>query len=489
VKDLPTLGVADSQVDNEATLRVAYLYVDVTLDPHKAQTNSDILYLYDPLFQIDKDKNIVAGLATRYDFSQDKKSVVITLRDGPKFADGTPVDAEAVKQSLDRGRTLADSTVKGDLSNISAVTVVDPHRVRIDLNEPDVTLIYTLTGRAGSVINPKAIAAGTDLSKTGAGSTPYNVAEFDPGKKLVFERRPGTTSWDPAAFRIKRLEISLVPDPNTVMNGLRTGAFDMGEVVLPPEQIKAQLGSDFAYASFTTDGSPSIWIRDTRPALQGQGVRQAIAFAIDRKSIADNALVSCPYSPQMFPTGSPAYINGYDPYPFDPAKAKTLLAGATPQIEIIVAPTQANETKIAQVAQQQLADVGVKATITPFTLSEAIAQFYSGNRDVLIQATGAEPDPALSVKKFFFGPAALAGPGLKDTLQAKLKAANALPLGSPERSAALQELNRTVMDWAVLIPTCRPSHNYATKKNLLGLADNAYGSLGYFSARYFVVTK
>src|SRR5262249_41279271 len=236
------------------------------------------------------------------------------------------------------------------------------------LNQPDVTLIYTLTTHAGSIINPNAIAAGTDLSRTGAGSTPYDVAEFDPGKKVAFERRPGATYWDPAAFRVKRLEISLVTHPNTVMNGLRTGVFDAGDVVLPPDQAKAQLGNDFNYVNLVSDGGPWIWMRDTRPELQAQTVRQAVADAIDRKSIPDRALVLCPYSTQMFPKKSAAYIDGYNPYPLNPAKAKTLLTSTTPQLKILVAPTQANETKIAQITQQQLADVGFKVTITPFAL-------------------------------------------------------------------------------------------------------------------------
>jgi peptide/nickel transport system substrate-binding protein len=489
LKDLPSLPVAAARLDDNATVRIAFAFVELKLDPHKVQQLYLTQYLYDSLFQIDKDKNLLPGLATKYAFSDDNKSVVLTLRDGATFSDGTPVDADAVKQSLDRGRTMADSTVKADLANIANVTVVDPHTVRLDLNEPDVTLIYTLATHAGSVINPKAIAAGTDLSTTAAGSTPYDIAEFDPGKKVVFERRPGATYWDPAAFKIKRLEITLVTDPNTVINGLRTGAFDAGDLVIPPDQAKAQLGNDFNLANLTSDSMVWIWLRDTRPTWQSQAVRQAAIYAIDRTSIADKALLLCPASSEMFPPGSPAYIDGYDPYPFDPAKAKSLLAGATPQIEFLVAPTQANETKFAQVAQQQLADVGFNVTITPMNLPEASPQFNSGNRDAFIQGSSSLADAGLTIKKFFFGPAAMAGPGLKDALQAKLKAADALPLGSPQRAAALQDLQKTAMDWAVFIPVCRIAHNWGVKKNLLGFADAAWQTAGYFSARYFVVTR
>jgi peptide/nickel transport system substrate-binding protein len=489
LKDLPSLPVPAAQVDDTASVKIAFAFVELTLDPHKVQQLYLTQYLYDSLFQIDKNKNLVQGLATKYVFSDDKKSVTLTIRDGATFSDGTPVDAAAVKASLDRGRTLAGSTVKADLANIANVTVVDPHTVRLDLNQPDVTLIYTLATHAGSVINPKAIAAGTDLSMTAAGSTPYDIASFDPGKKVVFQRRPNSTYWDPAAFKINRLEIDLVTDPNTVVNGLKTGAFDAGDLVIPPDQAKAQLGSDFNFSNLTSDAMLWIWLRDTRPVWQSQAVRQAAIYAIDRKTIADKALLLCSSSSQMFPPDSPAYINGYDPYPYDPAKAKSLLAGATPEAEFLVAPTQANETKFAQVAQQQLADVGFKVTITPMNLPDASPQFNSGNRDGFIQGSSSLPDAALTIKKFFFGPPAMAGPGLKDTLQAKLTAANAMALGSPERAAALQDIQKTAMDWSNFIPVCRIGHNWGTKKNLVGFDTAAWVPAGYFSARYFVVTK
>src|SRR5262249_9040074 len=137
LKDLPSLPVPATQVDDNATVRIAFAFVELKLDPHKVQQLYLTQYLYDSLFQIDKDKTLLAGLATKYAFSADTQTLTITLRDGAPFSDGTPVDADAVKASLDRGRTLADSTVKADLSNIANITVVDPHTVRLDLNTPN----------------------------------------------------------------------------------------------------------------------------------------------------------------------------------------------------------------------------------------------------------------------------------------------------------------------------------------------------------------
>jgi peptide/nickel transport system substrate-binding protein len=484
--DLPTLPVPEAQLDTESTARFALPFVEATLDPHKVRQNYMSQYVYDQVFQVDKDKNIRPGIGTSFKFSDDLKSVEIKLRDGAVFSDGTPVDANAVKASLDRGRTLADSSAKADLANISAVTAVDPHTVRIDLTEPNVTLIYTLTTHAGSVINPKAIAAGTDLSMTAAGSTPYDITSFEPGKHVVFTRRPGAAYWDPAAFKIKQLDMAIVTDPNTVMNGLRTGAFDFGQVVSDPNQVKAQLGDQFDINLLTSDAVLWIYLRDTR---LDKTVRQAFLSGLDRKTIAANALVLCAPTDQIVDESSAAFVKGYVPFPYDSTAARSTLNGATPAVEVIAAPTQANETKVAQIAQQQLGDIGFNLTITPFALAEASPQFISGNRDSFIQASSPLADPAMTIQKFWLGPNALAGPETKPTVQAMMKKANALPLGSPERAQALQDLQKFVLETATGQPVCRLTNQWITTKKLLGTTDIPSKWQSFVTAKYMVLTK
>jgi peptide/nickel transport system substrate-binding protein len=487
--DLPTLPVSDSEIDTDATMRVAFAFVESTLDPHKVRQNYLTTYLYDTLFQVDKDKNLTPGIGTDFEFSPDLRSVDITLRSDATFADGTPVDAEAVRQSLERGRTLADSTVKGSLAKISAINVVDPQHITLNLSEPDVTIMYTLAGHAGAVINPEAIAAGTDLGTTPAGSTPYDLVSFDPGKKFVVAHRPGATYWDPAAFKLGRIEISTVTDPNTVMNGLQTGEFEMGKVVLSEDQIETQLGSDFNTVVQRTDSVIWLFLRDTRPVFTDQAVREAFVTGIDRETIAANVLDQCPPTSQIFPEGSPAYIDDYAPFAYDPDEAESLLNGASPSVEVIVAPTQTNEVKIAEIAQQQLGDIGLTVTITPFNLPEATPQFVSGNRDAFIQGSSPLPDPAQTIEKFWLGPNALAGPELKPQVVALMQEANALPLGSPERTAKLQDLHRLALDSATGVPVCRIAHFYAMVDGLEGLEDNPTGWAGYFSAKYMYMRK
>src|SRR4029450_9424958 len=105
--DLPTLPVPEAQLDTESTARFALPFVEATLDPHKVRQNYMSQYVYDQVFQVDKDKNIRPGIGTSFKFSDDLKSVEIKLRDNAVSSDGTPLDAAAAQASLRRGRSLA----------------------------------------------------------------------------------------------------------------------------------------------------------------------------------------------------------------------------------------------------------------------------------------------------------------------------------------------------------------------------------------------
>ena len=490
VGQLPQLPVPEAQIDTNATVRFSVALVEQQLDPHKVTQSFNDHVFYDSIFQLDNNQKLIPALATGFKLSDDKKTMDITIRDGATFADGTPVDAAAVKASLDRGRTLPESVVKGSLAGITDTSVVDPHTLRLQLSAPDATLPFVLTTNAGMVINPKALTDGTDLGKTTAGSTPYDLTEFMPGKKFVAVRRDGFQYWDPAAWKIKQIEFNQVTDQTAAINGLKTNVFDSIRVTLPTDAGQQQIGPDFEYSFPPANSMRAIMLRDTQQVFTDPTVRQAVYYAIDRKTIAEKVLNRCDYDGQLVRKGQPGYVDGYDPFPYNPDKAKQLLAGRTPSFELLVASTQPEENNLAQVAQQQLAAVGITANITPFSLADANTQFLSKSRDAFVQGNTGQADLALAVAFQFFGPNALAGtPDLQQSLRTSLAKANALPLGSPERTQALSDLQTQALQAAVFIPTCHLGQFYANNKHLMGMDATQYGYAGYFSVRYLVWTK
>jgi peptide/nickel transport system substrate-binding protein len=490
VGQLPQLAVPEAQIDTNATVRFSVALVEQQLDPHKVTQSFNDHIFYDSIFQLDTSQHLIPALATGFKLSDDKKTMDITIRDGATFADGTAVDAAAVKASLDRARTLPESVVKGSLAGITDTTVVDPHTLRLQLSAPDATLPFVLTTNAGMIINPKALTDGTDLGKTTAGSTPYDLAEYTPGKKFVAVRRDGFQYWDPSAWKIKQIEFNQVTDQTAAINGLKTNVFDSIRMTLPTDAGQQQVGPDFNYSFPPANSMRAIMLRDTQQVFTDPTVRQAVAYAIDRKTIAEKVLNRCDYDGQLVRKGQPGYIDGYEQLPYSPDKAKQLLAGRTPTFEMLVASTQPEENNLAQVAQQQLAAVGITANISPFSLADANAQFLSKSRDSFVQGNTGQADLALAVAFQFFGPNSLAGtPELQQALRAGMAKANSLPLGSPERSQALDDLQKQALDAAVFIPTCHLGQFYANNKHLVGMDVTQYSYAGYFSVRYLVWTK
>src|SRR5262249_5711262 len=144
VGQLPQLPVPEAQIDTNATVRFSVAIVEQQLDPHKVTQSFNDHMFYDSIFQLDNSQHLIPALATGFKLSDDKKTLDITIRDGATFADGTPVDAAAVKASLDRGRTLPESVVKGSLAGITDTSVVDAHTLRLQLSAPDATLPFLL---------------------------------------------------------------------------------------------------------------------------------------------------------------------------------------------------------------------------------------------------------------------------------------------------------------------------------------------------------
>jgi peptide/nickel transport system substrate-binding protein len=110
------------------------------------------------LYDIDQKLNVVPQLAASPPtISQDGCSAEIKLRQGVRFNDDTPLDAEAVKKSLDRHRTLKGSQRKSELLAVTGVDVVDSATVRIRLSQPFAPLAAVLADRSGMVMSPKQL--------------------------------------------------------------------------------------------------------------------------------------------------------------------------------------------------------------------------------------------------------------------------------------------------------------------------------------------
>ena len=157
------------------TLRVSMTYNPAALDPMTGRNAPDfntLMAIYDPLIDIDPQTlDPKPGLAQSWTW-KDPKSLVLDLRQGVKFHDGTAFDAEVVKFNLDRSRNDARSNLKADMESIDAVEVTGSHQVVIRLNRPNYSMPTILAYRPGLMVSPTSIKNATRAISTARRSAP-----------------------------------------------------------------------------------------------------------------------------------------------------------------------------------------------------------------------------------------------------------------------------------------------------------------------------
>ena len=277
-------------------------------------------------------------LATSWTLSDDRTQYTFRIRNGVKFHDGTPLDAEAVKFNFDR---FADKSAPQFSAKANAFTfyviqflekteAVDPSTVRITLSKPFEPFLRIMCQSCGEplMISPAAIKKyGNDgLPDHPVGTGPFRFTERVLGDRIVMERNPDY--WGPKA-RSERLVWKPMPDPAARVAALEQGAIDMA-LAVPPDSV--DLLKKMGYVVQINRNIPHVWylnfnMRD--PVVRDKRVRQAIYMAINREGMSKTLLRgTCTPAWGLIPPGTEAYDPAFRGLGYDPAKAKALLTAA-----------------------------------------------------------------------------------------------------------------------------------------------------------------
>src|SRR5215472_504115 len=230
---MATAGIASA----ESTLRIGLNEDPDILDPTLARTFvGRIVFasICDKLFDITTDLKVVPQLATEYKWVDDDKGLVITLRQGVTFQDGEPMNAAAVKYSLERHRAMEGSMRKSEVAAVASIDVVDDHTVKLNLSAPNAPLIAQLTDRAGMVLSPKAAEALKDKFGTApVCAGPYKLIERVAQDRIVVQKFD--KYWDKDKIHIDRIVFLPIPDQSVRLANLQSGGLDMIERVAPSD--------------------------------------------------------------------------------------------------------------------------------------------------------------------------------------------------------------------------------------------------------------
>ncbi|CAN3985721.1 ABC transporter substrate-binding protein [Kitasatospora purpeofusca] len=386
--------------------------------------------VYAGLTKLDEQGTAVPALASAWKFSADGTSVTFTLRPGLTFSDGTPLDAAAVKKSLDRGRTEAKSLVAPQLTSVREVSAPDPQTVLIELSRPDYQIPNLLAGKTGMVVNPKAFesdAAGLATRPAGAG--PFTLTSYTQNAKAVLRRNPAY--WDATAIKLENFEVHPLPDAATVVAGLQSGQFDVAQI--PGSQVAAAKAAGLEVQVIPSLVVAVLDVNVEKAPFDNPKVVEALKFAIDREALLKTQLFGYgEVNHQPFPKG---YV-GYDPasadlYRYDPAKARALLteAGHPDGVDLTLTTTAAQG--LPEQLQAQLKEVGIRATIDVVPAAQATQIVYIQHGKALFTDQFAGRDSAAQAFQVLFGEQGLMNPGRRTP---------------PELAAAVEQVSRTPLD-------------------------------------------
>ena len=301
----------------------------VSLDPAGDTTAAGaIVYgnIIEPLLVM-KDGKIQPHLATKYEIISATR-VRFFLRQGVKFHDGTPFNAEAVKFTFDRAVKMPARwlTLFGPLQGAE---VVDEYTVDVLTSVPYAPILGGMTMLYSGIHSPKAIQTyGQDYGRNVVGTGPFKFKEWKSKEQIALVRNEDY--WGKKAYLDEAI-FKVVPEYGARMMGLRTGDFDM--VVQPnPAELPA-FRKDPKFTVAETLGQRVFFVpfNFTQPPVDDLKVRHALNMAVNTKSILDNILEGSgvPALSYIAPSIFGFSDMGFDKrYPYDPKKAKALLAEA-----------------------------------------------------------------------------------------------------------------------------------------------------------------
>ncbi|WP_442783619.1 glutathione ABC transporter substrate-binding protein GsiB [Collimonas fungivorans] len=342
-----------------------------TLDPYDSNdtlSQAAIKSFYQGLFGFDKDLKVVNVLAEGYEVSKDGLVYTIRLRKGVKFQDGTDFKADAVKICLERVINPDNKLKRFNLFNrISKVDIVNDYEVKITLKEPFSPFINTLAHSSAAMISPAALKqyGNKDIGFHPVGTGPFKFVEWKQTDYMKVTKFDGY--WKKGYPKIDSITWKPVVDNNTRSAVMQTGEAQFA-FRIPFEQaelLKSKPNLDLI-------SSPSIVQRyismnTLQKPFDNPKVRQAINYAINKEALVKVAF-SGYATPQdgVLPQGVD-YALKTGPWPYDPKKAKQLLAEAGYpngfETELWSAYNHTTAQKIIQFVQQQLAQVGIKAKV------------------------------------------------------------------------------------------------------------------------------
>lgn len=402
------------------TLTVALAEDPDQLDPTLARTFvGRIVFasMCEKLYDVNENLEVVPQLATALpQVSADGKTVTIKVRSGVKFNDGTTFNAQAVKVSLDRHRTLPESTRASELEPVQSVEVVDDTTVRLRLKRPFSPLTGILADRAGMILSPGQVEKlGANFARNPVCVGPFEFVDRVEGSRITVQRSPDY--YDADKVKLDRVVYRIIEEGSVRASNLRSGDVDVAErleatdvqTIKDDPNLNLEEDTSIGYQGLTINvgnargvGQPPGKV-DT-PLAQSRELREALDLSLDRETIArvvfqGGVVPGCtPLAP-----GTPFFPEDIECPKRDIERAKQLVqqsGSPTPVRVNLMLGTDAVTLRLGQTIQSMAEDAGFDVKLQPTEFTTSLDKSDAGQFDTFQIGWSGRVDPDANIHQF-----------------------------------------------------------------------------------------
>ena len=474
-------------------------------------TNASADVIFNTLVDYDEaNKKVVPSLAEKWEVSGDGLSYTFHLRPNVAFQSTDyfkptrPLDADDVVFTFDRMLDSANPWHKvagpngfphaqsmGLVKLVKAVKKLDEHTVQFDLNEPNATFLPMLTMGFASIYSAQyadqLLKAGTqtDLNAKPIGTGPFVLKSYTKDAVIRYDANP--TYWGPKP-KVDRLIYAITPDPSVRMQKVKANECQIALSPKPSDVAQAKESKSLAVVQTPAFMTAFVALNTQHKPLDDERVRQAINMAFDRANylqvVFENTAAP---AVNPYPSNTWSYDKAIAAYPYDPVKAKTLLAQAgypngfsttiwvRPQGSVLNPKPKVG----AELLQADLAKIGVKAEVKIIEWGELIKQAKQGEHDMLFMGwAGDNGDPDNYLTPLFSCNGVKSGINFarycNDTLD-KLIADARSKTDQAARATDYEAAQKIIHDQALWIPLGYPTASAITRSTVTGYKVSAFG--------------
>jgi peptide/nickel transport system substrate-binding protein len=471
-------GQKDSAPKKGGNLIVAFDTDISNYDPLLGNSGNDhaLLYpVYDTLVNFNAQLEPEPGLAESWEIPEDK-TILLHLKKGVTFHDGTPFDAEAVKFNIERA--ISPDSMVSDLDNVESVEVVDSHTAKLNLKQPDSSIILALSDRSGMMVSPTAVKKfGKDFGQNPVGTGPYKLAKWVRNGEILLEANGDY--WQEGLPYLDQITLKVMPDENTRLNALKSGQVDLYWNVSPDNSQILKNDKNLVLNTKMKVAFQNMYINTKLAPFDKKEVRQALQYAIDREVLVKVL---------TFGEGEPAYQTFPKEYwasspemkiPYDPEKSKTLLkeAGVESVTFDVYVPNLPFYQRIAEAVKGQVKEAGINMNILTTEANKGNTVYFNEKQaQAWFTFWSGRPDPQQTMNSLISGEAFYNAGAESTPEKEELIAKAAASYDQKERAQLYAQINKiAILDEAMTIPVFFAPSTAAMKPEVKGFEGTLLG--------------